>query len=59
MPWRRMFASSATIGLFLPPLAAFILNRDRGQLDWILRFHPGLGLTMFSDFATNSRILPF
>lgn len=58
-PWRRMFAASAAIGFFLLPLVAFILRTNRRQLDWVLPFHPHVVLTMFSEFATDSRILSF
>jgi mannosyltransferase len=34
-PWRSLFVSGAAIAAGLVPLAAFVLFRDAGQIDWV------------------------
>jgi mannosyltransferase len=42
LPWKQMLASYASMGLLLIPLALFVANNDRGQIDWVPEPSPEL-----------------
>jgi mannosyltransferase len=42
LPWKQMFGSFVGLGLMQIPLALFVMNNDRGQIDWVPEPSPQL-----------------
>jgi mannosyltransferase len=51
LPWKQMLASYVSMGLLLIPLALFVANNDRGQIDWVPEPSPELLRKGFDDIT--------